>query len=58
MLYYVKEDIISVGIAGSKYLNIKEVKENAKKFIYKYSKEPYVDSDWWGYLWYCMSKEN
>lgn len=55
LVYYPGPHIISIGIAGCDRIPIKDIEKNAKNEQFSYSNVPYIDTDWWGYLWYDLS---
>lgn len=54
LVFYPGPHIISIGIAGCEQIPVKEI-ENSKNEHLCYTNSPYIDTDWWGYLWYDLS---
>lgn len=55
LVYYPGPHTISIGIAGCDKIPVKDIEKNAKNEQFSYSNVPYIDTDWWGYLWYDLS---
>lgn len=54
LVFYPGPHVISIGIAGCEKIHMREI-ENSKNEKLSYSNHPYIDTDWWGYLWYNLS---
>lgn len=54
LVYYPGPHVISIGIAGCEKIPVREI-EHSQNEHYSYSNPPYIDTDWWGYLWYDLS---
>ena len=55
LVCYSSNHPISVGIPGCEKIPVTDIEKAAKKGIFTYSNPPYIDRDWWGYLWYDLS---
>lgn len=55
-LVYFPSSCICVGIGGCAKVSVKEIQEAAKHDSFTYSTAPYIDTEFWGYLWYDLSE--
>lgn len=55
LICYSSNHPVSVGIAGCKKIPVAEIEKAAKNDRFTYSNPPYIDTEWWGYLWYDIS---
>ena len=56
LLHYAESEIISIGIAGSRILHLEEMENKLKNRAFEWFQTPYIDSDWWYYLWFSLSE--
>ena len=55
LLFYPGPHIISIGITECKSIPIKEIEESLKNKVFAFTDPPYINTEFWGYLWYDLS---
>jgi len=57
LLTYDNSATISIGLVPSERTNFEDIENNEAKNRFDFIKPPYVDRDWWGYLWFDLTDD-